>query len=56
MRGLIGRGLQMIGLVILPVGLMYGLLRDEIRTEVRLLAAGGAIFLVGWLLSKTDRR
>ena len=52
MNALIGRLLQLAGLIVLPIGLSYGLLRDDIRTEVRLLFIGGAFFLVGWLMAK----
>jgi hypothetical protein len=48
----IGRLLQLIGLIVLPIGLSYGLLQDEIKIEVRLLAIGGFLFLLGWILSK----
>jgi len=49
---LIGRLLQLVGLIVLPIGLSYGLLRDDIRTEVRLLAVGGFLFVLGWILSR----
>lgn len=52
MRLLIGRLLQMGALLLLPIGLMYGLVRDDIATEVRLLAVGGAAFVIGWLMSR----
>lgn len=52
MKILIGRVLQMGALILLPVGLMYGLARNDIRTEVRLLAVGGAAFVIGWLLTR----
>jgi hypothetical protein len=49
---LIGRLLQLVGLIVLPIGLSYGLLRDDIKTEVRLLAVGGFLFVLGWILSR----
>ena len=52
MRALIGRWMQVIGMIVLPIGLMYGLVRNEIRTEVRLLALGGFLFVLGWILSR----
>ena len=55
MSASIGRLLQVIGMLLLPIGLMYGLVRDEIRTEVQLLALGGFLFVLGWILSR-DRR
>lgn len=44
--------LQLAGMVLLPVGLMIGLVRGEIRTEVNLLFIGGGLFFAGWLLSR----
>jgi len=48
----LGRLLQLAGMIILPVGLMLGLFRDDLKMEVRLLFVGGALFVVGWLLSR----
>lgn len=48
----VGRFLQMIGLVVLPVGLMIGLVKGDVRTEVKYLAAGAFIYLVGWVISR----
>ena len=48
----IGRLLQIIGMIVLPIGLLYGLVRDEIRTEVQLLALGGFLYLLGWILAR----
>lgn len=52
MSPLIGRLLQIVGMIILPIGLMYGLVRGEIRTEVQLLALGGFLYVLGWILSR----
>jgi hypothetical protein len=52
MSALIGRVLQLIGLVLLPVALMVGLIQDRVRLEVLLLFIGGAIFMLGWLLGR----
>jgi hypothetical protein len=52
MNATIGRLLQLIGMIVLPIGLMYGLVRNEIRTEVRLLAIGGFLFVLGWILAR----
>jgi len=49
---IVGRLLQLIGMIILPIGLLTGLLKDNVNKEVRLLFIGGAIFLVGWLLAR----
>lgn len=55
MRATIGRLLQLSGMILLPIGLSYGLLRDDIDTEVRLLALGGFLFVLGWILSRERR-
>ena len=52
MNVLIGRLLQLSGMIILPIALMYGLARGEIRTEVKLLALGGFLFVLGWILAR----
>ncbi len=49
---LFGRFFQLIGLVILPIGLYIGLARDNVALEVRLLFIGGAFFVLGWLLAR----
>lgn len=49
---LIGRLLQLAGMIILPIGLMYGLVLDKVHTEVQLLALGGFLFLLGRILSR----
>jgi hypothetical protein len=52
MTALVGRFLQMVGLLILPVGLMIGVFGGNVRLEVKLLFIGGAVFLIGWLLAR----
>jgi high-affinity nickel permease len=52
MSVLVGRLLQVAGMIILPVALLYGLGYDAVRTEVKLLAIGGALFVIGWLMAK----
>lgn len=52
MTVLIGRLLQLAGLIILPIGLSWGLVRGEIRTEVQLLALGGFLFVLGWIIAR----
>jgi len=52
MNALLGRFFQLVGLVILPIGLFVGLFRDDVTLEVRLLFIGGAFFLVGWLMAR----
>ncbi|HKO54960.1 MAG TPA: hypothetical protein VJ276_03720 [Thermoanaerobaculia bacterium] len=52
MSVLLGRFLQLVGMVILPIGLLMGLVRDQIQLEVRLLFIGGAFFVIGWLMAR----
>ncbi len=42
--------LQLIGLILLPVGLVAGVSSGDTRTELVLLAAGGIIFAFGKLV------
>ena len=49
---LFGRFFQLVGMIILPIGLLIGLVRDDVALEVRLLFIGGAFFLVGWLMAR----
>jgi hypothetical protein len=39
-------------MIILPIGLLYGLGRNQIQTEVQLLALGGFLFLLGRILAR----
>ncbi len=55
MAPVIGRMLQLAGLIILPIGLSYGLVQGEVRTEVKLLALGGFLFVLGRILSRDAR-
>ena len=52
MTALFGRFLQLVGMIILPLGLMIGLFRDNVALEVRLLFIGGGFFLAGWLMAR----
>lgn len=52
MNVLVGRLLQLIGMILLPYGLLIGVLRDNVQLEVKLLFIGGAFFVVGWLLAR----
>jgi hypothetical protein len=45
-----GRGLQLVGLVLVGLGLATGLLRSDLRYEERMFFAGGGVFIAGWLL------
>lgn len=55
MNALFGRFFMLVGLVILPIGLMYGVARDNLRLEEKLLVIGGAFFLAGWLMARVKR-
>ena len=52
MSTLFGRFFQLVGMIILPIGLLVGLAQDNVTLEVRLLFIGGAFFLVGWLMAR----
>jgi hypothetical protein len=44
--------LQLLGLILLPIGLSIGLFQNQVQLEVRLLFIGGAFFVVGWLMAR----
>jgi len=52
MSVLVGRFFQLIGMILLPIGLMVGLLQNKVTLEVRLLFIGGAFFVIGWLMAR----
>lgn len=52
MLPLIARLLQLSGMIILPIGLLYGLGKGDIQTEIKLLALGGFLFVLGWILGR----
>lgn len=52
MTALAGRIFQMIGMLLLPIGLSIGLFRDDVQLEVRLLFIGAGFFVAGWLLAR----
>ncbi len=52
----LGRLLQLTALLILPFGLGAGILGNNIGLEVRLLAIGAGVFVLGWLLTKSRAR
>ena len=51
MRGF-GWFLQLLALVIVGTALLVGLFYGRVRTEVMMLAVGGAVFLIGRTLSR----
>jgi len=46
MSALFRRVLQIVGMVLLPIGLSIGLFKNDVQLEVRLLFIGGAFFVV----------
>jgi hypothetical protein len=52
MSVLVGRFFQLIGMILLPIGLMVGLSQNNVALEVRLLFIGGAFFVIGWLMAR----
>jgi hypothetical protein len=46
----VGRTLQLVGIVLVGVGLAIGLVRDDLRYEERMFFAGGGVFFAGWVL------
>ena len=52
MSALFGRFFQIVGMVLLPIGLSIGLFKNDVQLEVRLLFIGGAFFVVGWLMAR----
>jgi uncharacterized membrane protein YhfC len=52
MSFLFGRFFQMVGLVMLPIGLYVGAAKNNVDAEVKMLFIGGAFFVVGWLMAR----
>jgi hypothetical protein len=52
MSVLVGRLCQLVGMILLPIGLSIGLFQNNVQLEVRLLFIGGAFFVVGWLMAR----
>jgi hypothetical protein len=55
MAPLFARILQLCGMIVLPIGLAYGLGKGDIQTEVKLLALGGFLFVLGWILGREKK-
>ncbi len=49
---LFGRLFQLLGMILLPIGLSIGLFQNNVQLEVRMLFIGGAFFVVGWLMAR----
>ena len=54
MNALFGRLFMLVGLIILPIGLSYGLAKDDLRVEEKLLFLGAGFFVAGWLLARRN--
>ena len=52
MNVLFGRLFMLVGLIVLPIGLSYGLAKDDLRMEEKLLFLGAGFFVAGWLLAR----
>ncbi|HEY5609622.1 MAG TPA: hypothetical protein VIL97_00330 [Thermoanaerobaculia bacterium] len=52
MSALVGRLFQIVGMIILPIGLYVGMVQNDVRMEVKLLALGGGVFVAGWLMAR----
>ena len=48
----VGHILQYIALLLLPFGLGAGMLANNIDLELKMLWIGGALFVLGWLMTK----
>jgi len=55
MNAILGRLCMLAGLIILPIGLSYGLAKGDSRVEEKLLMLGAALFFAGWLLARQRR-
>ena len=55
MSAFIGRLMQLSGMIILPIALIYGLGKNDIQTEVKLLALGAFLFVLGWILAREKK-
>jgi hypothetical protein len=58
MRG-IGRFLQLLGLILLPVGIAGNLARPDVvdvRGSLYITAAGIGVFFIGWLLQRSSNK
>ena len=54
-----GRFLQLLGLLIAPAGVVGNIVQRKVVTEgvmLSILAVGGGIFLIGWLVQQAGRK
>ena len=55
----VGRFLQLLGLLIAPAGVVGNIVQREVVTEgvmLSILAVGGGVFLLGWLVQQAGRK
>ncbi|HEU5179681.1 MAG TPA: hypothetical protein VFW45_02750 [Candidatus Polarisedimenticolia bacterium] len=52
----LGKFLELNGMVLLGLGLFWGMARDDVKGEIAMLALGAAIFLIGYMLEKRAMR
>jgi hypothetical protein len=54
----IARGLQLVGMAVVPIGIMGNIADPErvpLKNSLMIAGVGAAIFLVGWLLQESAR-
>ena len=54
----LGRFLQLVGLVVMPVGIAGNMARPEevgVKAELTIAGAGLVVFVIGWLLQQSAR-
>jgi len=49
----LSKGIQFLGIIVTGVGLIYGIVQNDMRNEFLYLGCGVLIFLIGYLI---DRR
>jgi len=52
----LGKFLELNGMLLLGLGLFWGMAREDVKGEIGMLALGAALFLVGYLLEKRAMR
>ncbi len=54
----LGRGLQVVGMIVVPIGMAGNIVRPEhitVQDSLTVAAVGVAIFVAGWLLQQFSR-
>ena len=52
---MVGRFLEALGIVVVPIAIVVGLATGSMRQELMVMAAGAAIFWIGHTLAGRDR-